>query len=356
MKKIKGPGHILNNATEVLSKFTSFTTTFTFSTTIIVAGAFLLSCHRLIDAETDGKTCISIESKSDITVYNGTLDIFVYNLDGINALDSHSRQEFSGSFPHSLEIGTRSGTKKIIVLANWPEDELENWSRISRLDQILMARSELADDNPTRPRMAGTATIRAGERSNVSSVVSMQTLSTKIKIASIACDFSDKTYSGLRMENAKAYLTNVCIATTVSPDDNQICSYMNIGGLSPGDMQSFRKPEYLFREIPGTVGEEKRITDISLFCYPSEQVSSQFGIPELKLVIEGTIDGKTYYYPMRISDFTNGAIRRNTTYIIDIRITKLGGDDSDSPLAAGSFTADVQVLPWRQSEQQIVDF
>lgn len=353
MKKIKGRGHSLLSAIEVLSilsAFLLFLMTFLFS----LATAFLFSCTKTPDKEEEILGSISLESKGNIIVNHGALDIFIYNLDKLGRLDSHSRQEFSGAFPLSVETGSRAGMKRVIVLANWPEEELNDWSRISALENILLLRAELEKDNPSRPIMTGSATFKA-ELANYTAV-SMQALSAKIKIASVCCDFSGKSYAGQTMKNARVYLTNVCVSTTVSPDDCPGYSYVNIGGLSQGDMDSFKTPEYLMRNITEDIGHNKIITDISLFCYPTGNYEESAGRPQTKLVLEGDIGGRKYYYPIRLCDFINGPVKRETIYQIDLRITKLGGDDPDLPVSSDTFEATVQVLPWEDTAEQKIDF
>lgn len=319
----------------------------------MAATAFLLSCVK--EEEVNGRETVSIglESKAEVLASHGTLDLFIYNMDNLQRLDSHSRMDFDGAFPQRIEAGSRGGMKKAVVLANWPEEELKDWSKVHTLTSVFCVMSYLGDDNPGRPRMTGTATVSAG---SVNTIISMQTLSARIKIASLQCDFSGRAYAGETIKNARVYLTNVCTSTTISPDDNPGYSFANIGGLSEGDMEAFGAREMLCRKIYGEIGPSKMVTDFSLYCYPASLKEERPGQPVMKLVLEGEIGGKRYYYPVPIGEYTGGKVNRNTTYQIDLLITRLGTDDPEAAVAPEAVKVGVQVLPWEDTSEQTIDF
>lgn len=354
MNTKKGRSRILPAFIDILSIPSLLTNLFCYVISIALATAFL-SCNKTGDLSwQDVSTTINIQSKSAAPVSSGTLDLFVYNLDKLRRLDSHSRQRLGWGFPQTVEVGSRSGMKRIIALANWPAEELEDWNIISSLDGIGTLTCNLEDEDPASPRMTGSTTITAGAAS--SPVISMQALAAKIKLATLCCDFSGKAYEGLTMSNARAYLTNVCVSASISPDDVPGTAFVNIGGYSESDMKSFKAPELLERSIYGEIDATKRTVDIALFCYPAEVSETDAGKPQTKLVLEGEIGGRKYYYPIRIGDYTAGAIRRDMTYQIDLKITRLGGTDPDAPLLPGTFEAGVTVLPWDTSDNQTVNF
>ena len=355
MKDKKGRRRFLQLAIDILSKKSLFhAIPFIYVFPCTVATAFF-SCTKTGDTSWhEVSTKINIESKSAMPVNSGFLDLFVYNMDKLGRLDSHSRQNLGWGFPLNVEVGSRSGMKRIIALANWPAEELEDWGAVSSLDGIGNLTCNLADDNPASPRMTGTTTITAGAASAPS--ISMQALSAKIKLATICCDFSGKVYEGLTIKNARVYLTNVCVNTTISPDDVPGTAFVNIGGYSDADMKAFRAPELLERNIYEDIGAVKRVLDISLFCYPAEISEDDAGKPQTKLVLEGEIGGRKYYYPIRLGDYTGGVIRRDMTYQIDLKISRLGGDDPEATLQPGAFEATVQVLPWDNNDSQTVNY
>ena len=355
MNQKKGRSRFPKIAAGILPDYPSFTftTKITFTITFLfpLATAFF-SCTKQ-DSPTPEEFTINIESKS-AAVNSGSLDIFVYNLDNLRRLDSHSRQELGWNFPQTLDIGSRSGRKKIVALTNWPEEELKEWSKINSLDNISKITSYLATENPASPRMTGNATVSAGAASGA--MISMQALAAKIKIATVCCDFSGKAYDGLPMQNARVYLTNVCVSTSIFPDDIPGTAFVNIGGYSQGDMEAFGAPDMLERNIYGDIGKTPRTVDIALYSYPAQLQEEGAGRPQTKLVLEGDIGGRRYYYPVRLGDYTGGVIRRDMTYQIDLRITKLGGDDPETPLSPDTFEATVKVLPWDETAGQTINY
>ena len=353
MKIKKGRSRYFLAVIDVLSN--SFLETyFCYVFPLTLATAFF-SCTKTGDLSwQDVSTTINIESKANTPVTSGSLDLFVYNLDKLRRIDSHSRQKLGWGFPQTVEVGSRSGMKRIVALAYWPAEELEDWSVISSLDGIGRLTCNLADEDPASPRMTGSVTVTAGASNTPA--LSMQALSARIKLATICCDFTGKAYEGYIMKNARVYLTNACVNTSIFPDDIPGTAFINIGGYSEGDMKAFKAPELLERSIYGDIGPTKRIVDIALFCYPVDLTVETAGKPQTKLVVEGEIGGRKYYYPIRIGDYTAGSIRRDRTYQIDLKITKLGGNDPEAPLMPGDFEAKVQVLPWETTDGQTVNY
>ncbi len=82
------------------------------------------------------------------------------------------------------------------------------------------------------------------------------------------------------------------------------------------------------------------------YCYPNpttKDSSSETWSPRYtRLVVEVTLDGKTYYYPISIPN-----IERNCTYeISELTLTKPGSESPDVPVTSGQASFSLKVTDW----------
>jgi hypothetical protein len=83
-----------------------------------------------------------------------------------------------------------------------------------------------------------------------------------------------------------------------------------------------------------------------------------------RLVIQADLNGTTYYYPININRVGFGysesndhmGIKRNTSYSVEVTITRPGSLDPDSTLEFGTLTADITVLDWKTIPVAYVGF
>ena len=73
-----------------------------------------------------------------------------------------------------------------------------------------------------------------------------------------------------------------------------------------------------------------------------------------RLVIQGDLNGNTYYYPISINregfgySSVNGhcGVKRNTSYKLDVTICRPGSTDPDEILEYGTLSTNLNVLDW----------
>jgi hypothetical protein len=74
-------------------------------------------------------------------------------------------------------------------------------------------------------------------------------------------------------------------------------------------------------------------------------------------VIEGKVNGKTYYWPLNINRDRGGrGIERNKRYIYDIRLTRLGMDSPDMAIELYDNEVKMEVMEWEEKEEYSVRF
>jgi len=274
------------------------------------------------------------------------IDIFFFNDDRLQRLDSYQRIE-SGNVK-SATGASRVGKKILVVLANASENRF-TWTDINSLSSLSQVTAELANENPAVPVMCGIMRLETG---NVRSVaIPLEPLMSKVELVSIKADFSGRSYAGAKIENVKAYLTNVSGTCRLIPDSATVSGViLNSGRLSLSDMRLMAVPEMLMQQMSGPVGTSARNPGMEFCCYPSESPEGGPGTPPTRLVVEGTIEGSTYYYPVDINRGTQlqgkEGIGRNNRYRISMDITRKGADTPDTAVDAATAEVHLEIVPW----------
>ena len=291
-----------------------------------------------------------VYTKVDASVPRGAvvrcIDIFFFNDDKLQRLDSYQRME--GGDVKSATGASRVGKKILVVLANASENRL-TWTDINSLSSLSKVTAELANENPAVPMMCGIMRLETG---NVRSVtIPLEPLMSKVELVSIKADFSGRSYAGAKIENIKAYLTNVSGTCRLIPDSAAISGViLNSGRLSQSDLSLMAVPGMLMQQLDGPVGASAMNPEMEFCCYPSESPETGPGTPPTRLVLEGSIEGSTYYYPVEINRGAHAlgkdGIGRNSRYRISMNITRKGADTPDTAVDAATAEVHLEIVPW----------
>ena len=123
------------------------------------------------------------------------------------------------------------------------------------------------------------------------------------------------------------------------------------------DVNGFSAPESIFRDIGKEIGINTIKPAITLRCYPNEIEEESPGGSFTRIVIEGKVDGKTYYWPININRNNNGTgVNRNSRYIYDIRIRRLGSEDPDFAIEPEDADIKLEIEEWEEKEEYGVRF
>ena len=281
------------------------------------------------------------------------LDLFFFNDDVLGRLDAYQRLE---GFSASLTGASRSGKKRLVVLAN-AAGGTEDWLDITAYGGLLDRSFDLEQDSPSQPVMAAEGLLAAGSDKQCRLVLTP--LMAQVRLRSLSCDFYGHPYEGCALEDAKVYLTNVCSRCEILPrDGTRPGGFLNVGRLSEEDLQKMLHPEMVYRDLGRAVGKGVVYPGVSLYCYPNQAPEEGPGSPFTRLVIEGTIEGETYYYPIDIgrNDAAGGpeGIARGMGYAFDITLTRKGSRDPDIPVETGSFRLNITSEPWTEKQERVI--
>lgn len=297
---------------------------------LLVAAAFLCSCH--IDLST------AVPEKENILEYNMTIvcksradairsaHILTFNADSLGWLDSYQYIDDIGN--GEIIIASTSGHKTSHICANLNLSD-EDIARISTVDDLEKLRCRLEDVRPDYPPMIGVAEIGADckMKAEISKMLS------EIVLRSVRCDFKGTSYEGEQITDAKIYLTNVSAEETLSNEANKAKRFINIGRLIQDDLEEFSFPGIMAQEIGEDIGSLRLTPEISLLCFPNVSEEEGPGSPFTKLILEGKIEGETYYWPIAVNRKDGGkGIRRNCRYVYDLTIKRKGCLDPEDEI------------------------
>ena len=285
----------------------------------------------------------------------GQLDIFTFDSDGTGLLDSYEHMEgFTGN---SIGIRSQTGDKHIFICMNGQRARY-GWTDINSLQALENVHIELQNERRDALCSTGSCEITAG--STFPGRVEMRKMACEIFLNSIRSDFKGKAYQGSMITDVKAYLTNVnCRCSLAADGDILPLSIVNAGRNDPEDLADLVEPDMLFRKIAHDIGNNRIYPEISFICYPNASPEEGPGTPFTRLVIEGKIEGETFWWPIDINreeGNENPGIHRNTRYIFDIDIKRKGSSDPDTTVDTEAAEIHMNIRQWKEKEEQHVIF
>lgn len=285
----------------------------------------------------------------------GTLDIFTFNDDILQRLDSYQR--IDNVWSDTIEIRSQNGPKNIAVCANSRISE-DEWSGINSFTSLASRYIDLTQERRESLFMSGTGRIEAGN--GLTTGIALRPLAGEVVLRSIRCDFTGKTYSDAEITDVKVYLTNVNARCSILADGEVKPTHIiNAGGLDEEQTSALAEPELVFRTIDDAVGNATMHTDIRLLCYPSSYPEESPGTPYTRLVIEGRIEGETFWWPISINrdkGCDEPGIRRNRCYIHDVVITGKGNSSPDKDIICETLEIKTEIRKWIEKDNYDVRF
>ena len=273
-----------------------------------------------------------------------TLDILVFNDDRLKRLDSYQRLEY---FDSDIAYASSTGGDKIFFLYYGSCDDRYGWAQINSLGSLSKICSHLENEARDNPVMTGQCRCTAGESTTA---VELTPLSCMICLTHLQCDFSGTAYANSTVTNVRAYLSNVNATCSIVPESSGSSRLINVGMLNPEDMKGFSDKSIVMQEITDMLGIDRLKTDACFLCYPNSQGKGR----NTRLVIEGQIDGETYYWPIEVGE-GNGVVR-NSLYSYSILLRRKGTSDPDILIDRRNIELEMKVKPWEEKDNYSVGF
>ena len=286
---------------------------------------------------------------------SGTLDIFTFDTEGAGYLDSY--QHLDSSSGPDIELRSQNGVRNVFICMNG-QRSVYDWAVVNSMQSLDDIYIELKDEKRDALCATGKGLIKAG--SGTGYTVEMRSMASEIVLNSIKCDFRGKSYEGQPIVDPVVYLTNVNCRCSLTSDGDIIPSgIMNAGRADPEDIALMAEPDMIYQKMHGDIGSTGTDVGISFICYPNAGLREGPGTPFTRLVIEGQIDGETYWWPIDINrneTTDRPGIHRNTRYIFDIDLTRKGSSDPDTVLETDAAEVKMSIMPWEEKGEQEVAF
>lgn len=320
-----------------------------FITLLIVLPAFLYGCSA--GPDTKAKAAIvrfAVRVAEDCGL--GPLDVFVFRNDAMQSLDCYQKIGDVGLWDGN--ILSSEGERTVCICTNLNKGE--EWFSVSSrpyLDGIMV---RLEDERRNMPFMYGEASGVAGSPL----YVDLRPHVSEIVLRSISCDFSGRPYAGERLKDVKVYLTNVSAECSMTSDSSmRPVRIINVGRLDEDDVSGFIEPDMIVQTIESEIGKTILRPDIRLRCYANASEEETPGTPYTRLVVEGKIGERIYYWPIDINREDGGdGVHADCRYVYDLKITRKGSDDPDIPVRAENVEIRFTIKPWEEKEESVVGF
>ncbi len=322
----------------------------TISTLLLLPALF--SCDTTEYEKENTRTMVRT---SGIGPASETLDIFSFSLEGAGYLDSYQHYEHIST--KDIELRSQNGNKHVFICANGQKSTYD-WAAVNSMESLNKMFIELKDERRESLCATGEGTISAG--SGIQYDVEMRRMACEIVLNSIRCDFRGKGYEGMDITDPKVYLTNVnCRCSLTADGDILPLSIINPGKADPEDMAGMAEPDMIYQKLNNDIDNDTRHAGLSFICYPNASSKESPGTPFTRMVIEGKIDGETYWWPIDINrgkGTDRPGIHRNTRYIMDIKITRKGSASPDIAIEADVAEVMMSIRPWEEKGEQRVSF
>ena len=267
------------------------------------------------------------------------LDLLFFQGEPLRRLDAW--QHFDTVNGNRVTGTSSTAAETLVALAGCPAG---TWDGIRTYASLQDIRFRLEDEDPVSPMMYGTGT--AGS----SGTLTLRSMLAKVTVRSIACEFSSRPYAGERLQNVRAYLTYASRECRPFEEDDAPVSWINAGRLDEVETASLPHPELVVRDLTTSLGG-RIYPAADFFCYPNPSDGQEFGRPVTRLVIEGTLRGVTYYFPIDLP-----GLEADVQYRMDITLTRTGTTDPDTPAVSGSIRLDGAVMDWDGRELDDIHF
>ena len=303
----------------------------------LIMPAFLFSACIEAPLKDMHKVQIYIREAEKTTPH--TLDLLFFEDGGLMKLDSYERIEKWDGAP--IDGTSRTGGRKVVAIANYGEDRFA-WSDILSYEGLGEKTMELMEENSSSPVMSGETETLAGRDKGCE--IGLHPLLSKIRVNSLCADFHGRPYEGEKLKDVKVFLMNVHDRCKILSRKSEPSSWANY-------RERIYEDSIIYCDSGISISTAVVLPNISLYCYPNDISEETPETPLTRLVIEGTIGGNTYFYPINIPCLEGGK-----EYAFNITITKKGTSDPDTPADVGAVRFNQSVLPWKDGDEVLERF
>lgn len=263
-------------------------------------------------------TKASTSTAGEVKVNN--LQILVFLQDG-SALDAYGSEDDVTE----LTLSCTSGPRKIYAVCNAPD-----LSTVQDETELLDAVSGLAHNSVDSFEMIGDKT-ETLPKSNAAIEIPVDRLVARVVLKGVTKNFTNPALQAQDFAITGVYMINV--AGDINYGLSAAPSLWYNWTKNDGDLT-----ELLCANInSGIIVTNTYNTAHTFYVYPNPA-----NVKPTRLVIEATLGGKVYYYPITLPE-----IEYNNSYeVSSLVVTRLGSDDPDVPVEFSDEEFSISVNPW----------
>lgn len=299
-----------------------------------------------------------------------TLEIFIFKNTGQGA--DNGQLELYKKYSSSdlakgltgLELTASTGSKVIYAICN--SHNTNNFSGVNTLTKFKAETALLKNENLKNFTMMGSKEVTLAATNNVS--IPVGRMVARIKLTSVKTAFAGTPLEGLTLNSVKAYLINVHASKLLwngnDPSSSQI---LNQAKYIANDNTALSMTGMLYESIADSVNETGNSTARWFYAYENAISAENASKSDYftRLVIEGKLNGVTYYYPINVnragfgynsSNGVNPGIERNKSYELSVVISKAGSLDPNVPIENGTVSVSVNVENWTVLPSVVINF
>lgn len=292
------------------------------------------------------------------------IDVFVFRtVSGGSVVDGYKRiEEFQ-----DVVVPCTKGQRKIYAIVNSDKD-LSGVSTEAELCAIVSDLKNNHSENAlTNFVMMGTKDVEITSATTVE--IAVDRLAARVWVKKITKNFSAAGLQDSEFKIVRMYLTNVVNQINLGRDfvpDATEAYWYNMMQYDETAEKVSEKDKFILRTgcagiVPGTRTEPGSVdlaVENAMYAYPNPTQSDElensgmytgpeggpWSIRPTRLVIEATLDGQLYYYPITLP-----SLEYNKSYeISNLVITRPGSDDPDMPVVGFDVPFQITVNDWTQ--------
>ena len=290
---------------------------------------------------------------NDISVLVFRKDNNGNSIDVIEYVDSTALNE-------SIKLKATTGERIFYVVANIHETSL---SGINNEEDFLTKLSEIKSEIEGDFTMIGFVE-KVLEVGDNTLNINLKRLVSRIIVSEIDADFTGTSYEGYSLSNVELFITNI-----------QSQKYLKDGVTSPENCYIINRGDYIASDSPTSgifydkitqdvgTGSNAHTTKHYFYAYENS-VSDESQTPFTRLVLKGTINGLTYYWPININQegfkgnttTDHDGVRANTTYEYKIKITRPGSNSAEDVVQFSNYNLLLSIEPWEETDPVNTEF
>ncbi|MBR5833944.1 MAG: hypothetical protein IKY48_05145 [Bacteroidales bacterium] len=259
--------------------------------------------------------------------------VFLFNDQGV--LEAYASKDSK-----EIPISCTMGSKTVAVLVNAPAI-----TDIKSLTQLRAKQSLLTHNTAESFVMQGLVSVNINTTKNVKIEVPVARMVAKVELASVVTSFEIAQYQNAEFKVSSVYLINVAADAKYFSTSAPTLWYNQRAYVSTDENA------LLYDDMEGVKvsSSEPYAAKNAFYAYPNptgaDSYSGSWTPRRTRLVVQATLDGQTYYYPVTLP-----ALESNKRYEVRLTITRPGSYNPDTVVDKFAATVNVTIKDWEETE------